>query len=75
MTTIPTVEKTELTKCGACSRDCVKLCTLCGMNFCKKHLIIHSEKCSGYKAVVRSILRDDLLSTAKHVIEVVLRSI
>jgi hypothetical protein len=75
MTTIPTVEKTELAKCSACARDCVQLCTHCGKNFCKKHLLTHSEKCSGYKAVVHSILHDDLVETAKHVIEVMLRSI
>jgi hypothetical protein len=75
MTTIPTVEKTELAKCSACDRDCVQLCIQCGNNFCKKHLLIHSEKCSGYKAVVHSILRDDLVETVKHVIEVMLRSI
>jgi hypothetical protein len=75
MTTIPTVERTETTRCCACARDCVKLCTQCGRNFCKKHLLAHSEKCGGYKAVIRSILRDDITEMVKQVIEVMLRSI
>lgn len=75
MTTIPTVEKTEKVRCCVCVRDCAQLCTKCGRNFCIKHLLVHSEKCSGYKAVIRSILRDDLTEIVKQIFEVMLRSI
>jgi hypothetical protein len=75
MTTIPTTERIEQTKCSACARDCVKLCTQCGKTFCTKHLLEHSEKCSGYKAIVRSILHDDLVVMVRQVIEVMLRSV
>jgi len=75
MTKIPTIEKTETARCSACARDCMQLCTKCGRNFCTNHLLAHLEKCSGYKAVIRSILRDDLTEIAKQVIEVMLRTI
>ncbi len=75
MTTIPTIERTEKTKCHTCLCDCVKLCAICGRNFCTKHLLSHSEQCSGYKGTVRSILRDDLTEITKQIIEMILRTI
>lgn len=75
MTAIPTVEKTETAKCSACERDCVRLCTQCGRNFCKKHLLAHSEKCSGFKSIVHHILRDDLKEIIRQVAEAMLKTI
>jgi len=75
MTTIPTVERTEQARCNKCARDCVQLCTKCEKNFCRKHILIHSEKCRDYKAVVRSILYDDIVEISKQIFEAVLRSI
>jgi hypothetical protein len=75
MTTIPTVERTEQAKCNTCARDCIKLCTICGKNFCTKHLLVHSEKCSSYKSVVRLILHDDIVEIVKQIMEVMLRTI
>jgi hypothetical protein len=75
MTTIPTVEKTEQAKCSACACDCAQLCTQCGKNFCRKHLLMHSEKCRDYKAVVCSILHNDIVEISKQIIDVMLRSI
>jgi hypothetical protein len=75
MTAIPTVERTEQTRCNTCACDCVKTCTRCGKNFCKKHLLVHSKKCRDYKTVVRSILYDDIVEISKQILEAVLRSI
>jgi len=75
MTTIPTVEKTEKARCCTCASDCAQLCIKCERNFCTKHLLAHSEKCSGYKTVIRAILRDDLTEIVKQIFEVMLRSI
>jgi len=75
MTAIPTIEKIETARCSTCACKCMQLCTQCGKNFCTKHLLAHSENCSGYKAIIRSILHEDLMNVAKQVIEVVLRSI
>jgi hypothetical protein len=75
MTTIPTVERTEQTKCNVCERDCIKLCTRCGKNFCKMHLLEHSERCGGYKSIVRAILHDDIVEITRQIFEVMLRTI
>ncbi len=75
MTTTPTIEKTEGSKCNVCARDCVRLCARCGSNFCTRHLIAHSEKCSGYRGIIHSILRDDLADITKQILEAVLRTV
>jgi uncharacterized UBP type Zn finger protein len=75
MTAIPAIEKTEKAKCSACARDCEKLCTKCGRNFCNKHLLEHAEKCSGYKSIIHKILRDDMTQIVKQVMEAVLKTI
>jgi uncharacterized UBP type Zn finger protein len=75
MTTMPTVEKTEKTRCSECVRDCTQTCTKCGSSFCTKHLLVHSEKCSGFKKVIHTILRDDLTEVLKQIMEVMLRTI
>ena len=75
MTTIPTVEKTEKTKCHTCTSDCTQLCIKCERSFCTKHLLEHSEKCNRFKAIIHSILRDDLTEILKQIMEVMLRTI
>ncbi|WP_101009766.1 hypothetical protein [Nitrosotalea sinensis] len=75
MTAVPAVEKTETAKCNTCERDCVQLCTQCGRNFCKKHMLRHLEKCGGFKALVHSLLRDDFKEIIKQVAEAMLKSI
>ncbi|MHB8603009.1 MAG: hypothetical protein ACYC6W_02225 [Nitrosotalea sp.] len=75
MTAIPAIEKTETAKCNACARDCAKLCTQCGKNFCNKHLLGHAEKCGGYKLVIQKILQNDMTEIVKHIMEAVLKTI
>ncbi len=75
MTAIPPIEKTEMAKCSKCVRECVRLCARCGNSFCTKHLLSHSEKCSGYKTVIRSLLHDNLVEITKQVVEGMLRAI
>ncbi len=75
MTTIPAIEKTETARCSKCAVDCKQLCTQCGKNFCTKHLVAHSENCSGYKAIIRSILHEDLMAITKQILEIVLRTL
>lgn len=75
MTAIPTVEKTETAKCSACARECAKLCTQCGKNFCNKHLLRHAEKCGGFKSIVRKLLRDDMTDIVKQIMETMLKTI
>lgn len=75
MTTIPTIEKTEVAKCNVCGRDCVRLCAKCGSNFCTMHLLVHSDKCAGYKGIIQTILRDDLIDLTKQILEAVVRTV
>jgi hypothetical protein len=72
MTTTPTIEKTEDTKCCTCGQKCFRLCTKCGSNFCTKHLLVHSERCSGYKKVISAILKEGITDATEQVVQAIL---
>lgn len=72
MTTIPPVEKTENAKCYICGQKCFRLCTKCGYSFCTKHLLVHSERCNGYKKVINAILKENLTNATEQFVQAIL---
>jgi hypothetical protein len=76
MTAIPTVERTETTKCRICDCNYAKLCVRCGKNFCTTHMLGHTENYSGYKTIIHKILQeDDLAEIVKQIMETMLKTI
>lgn len=73
MTTIPTFEKIQGSKCDTCSYEGELMCGTCGSTFCKKHLLLHTKKCNNRHAVIKALLRDDFAYAAQQVFEAVLR--
>ncbi len=73
MTTIHPLEKIQGSKCDICLHECELMCGICGITFCRKHIMLHTKKCNNYRTIIREILRDDFAYAAQQVCEAVLR--
>ncbi len=73
MTTIPILEKIQGSKCNTCLHEGGIMCGICGITFCKKHMIQHTKKCNNYREVIKVILRDDFAYAMQQVFEAIMK--